>query len=132
MSLKTEVRMGITQREVAFGQDCKALIAAHGINRIFLFFAVAAQKDAILSMVDEAGHGTGRLSTDLLARLEILLPPPAEQQRIVDAIEPLSRGAARRQAEGFVLEEVRDTLLPKLVSGQLRIRDAERLVEEAV
>jgi type I restriction enzyme S subunit len=29
------------------------------------------------------------------------------------------------------LGEVRDTLLPKLISGELRIPDAENLVEEA-
>lgn len=34
--------------------------------------------------------------------------------------------------ENETLAELRDTLLPKLMSGQLRIKDAERLVEDAV
>jgi len=34
------------------------------------------------------------------------------------------------KAESAYLAQIRDTLLPKLISGQLRVRDAERLVEK--
>ena len=30
-----------------------------------------------------------------------------------------------------VLHKLRDTLLPKLISGELRIKDAEKLIEES-
>ena len=33
--------------------------------------------------------------------------------------------------ENMVLSELRDTLLPKLISGELRIPDAEKFLEEA-
>ncbi len=36
----------------------------------------------MLDMVDEAGHGTGRLQTDRLFALELPLPPRAEQEAI--------------------------------------------------
>lgn len=82
MSLKQEFRIGIAEREVAFGQDCKALIAKPGLDSYFLAYALAGRSDAILALVDEAGHGTGRLSTDLMQALEIYLPPVGEQRRI--------------------------------------------------
>ena len=34
-------------------------------------------------------------------------------------------------AENRILSELRDTLLPKLISGELRIPDAEKFLEEA-
>ena len=34
--------------------------------------------------------------------------------------------------EAHTLVELRDTLVPKLLSGELRIKDAERVVGEAV
>jgi type I restriction enzyme S subunit len=95
MSLKTEFRIGITQREVAFGQDCKALIAGPGVDNYFLAYAVAGRRDSILALVDEAGHGTGRLSTDLMQALEIALPPLSEQRQIARFLRTLD---ARRES----------------------------------
>jgi type I restriction enzyme S subunit len=37
-----------------------------------------------------------------------------------------------KEQESVRLTQLRDTLLPKLLSGELRVRDAESLVEEAV
>ena len=63
MSLKTEVRVGITQREVAFGQDCKALLPNKDVNPRYLTYLIKACESHLLTLVDEAGHGTGRLET---------------------------------------------------------------------
>jgi len=80
MSLKTELRMGITRRTVAFGQDCKALIPAAGIHSRFLAYGIKAKADEVLTLVDEAGHGTGRLQTDRLAQLTLPIPQSLEEQ----------------------------------------------------
>jgi type I restriction enzyme S subunit len=82
MSLKTEFRMGITCREVAFGQDCKAILPAPGIDAKYLAYAIQAKSEDILDLVDEAGHGTGRLQMDLLGNVQIPLPSLPEQQAI--------------------------------------------------
>jgi type I restriction enzyme S subunit len=91
MSLKTEFRVGVTEREVAFGQDCKAILPAPGIDAKFLALALKARERRILAMVDEAGHGTGRLPTDLISKFEIDIPDLAEQQRIVEVIDSINR-----------------------------------------
>ncbi|ODT22209.1 MAG: hypothetical protein ABS64_12985 [Microbacterium sp. SCN 69-37] len=82
MSLKSEFRMGITQREVALSQDLKGLIPRSDLDPTFLAYALQSRSDDVLDMVDEAGHGTGRLQTDRLFALELLLPPRAEQESI--------------------------------------------------
>src|SRR5262249_38279399 len=63
MSLKSEFRVGVAQRPVAFGQDCKALVPYKGVDPRYLGWAIRASAPKILAMVDEAGHGTGRLET---------------------------------------------------------------------
>jgi type I restriction enzyme S subunit len=45
---------------------------------------------------------------------------------------PLVESAESSRRESRILEALRDTLLPKLLSGGLRVRDAESQVEEAV
>ena len=89
MSLKSEFRIGIAARPVAFGQDCKALIARPGIEPMFLAQAIRGRSNEVLAMVDEAGHGTGRLATDRIKALNILLPPLVEQQAIAEVLGAL-------------------------------------------
>jgi type I restriction enzyme S subunit len=90
MSLMSEFRIGITTREVAFGQDCKALIPKRGIDPFFLTYAIRAQTSKILDLVDTAGHGTGRLQTDRIADLRIPIPQdPNDQRRYVALVKAL-------------------------------------------
>ncbi|PZT76861.1 restriction endonuclease subunit S [Streptomyces sp. AC1-42W] len=85
MSLKSEFRIGVAEREIAFGQDCKAVIPVDGIDPYFLAYAIKVRTPEILRMVEETSHGTGRLDTARLQDLEIGVPSMAEQRRIVAA-----------------------------------------------
>jgi len=44
---------------------------------------------------------------------------------------PIDDSVRVKTEETVVLTELRDTLLPKLISGELRIPDAEKFLEEA-
>lgn len=52
-----------------------------------------------------------------------------EYGRISDAVLEMTRANA---AESKTLKDLRDTLLPKLLSGQIRIKQAEKIASEAV
>ncbi len=127
MSLKTEFRFGVAQRRVAFGQDCKAIIPK--IPSSMLALALRASRHDILKLVDEAGHGTGRLSTDLLTEYEIEVPDDASVTRTLDAL--LSRGAVAK-AESHELASLRDALLPGLLSGEIRVAEASTEVRSVI
>ena len=45
-------------------------------------------------------------------------------------VEPLAR--RKTTGESLTLTALRDTLLPKLLSGEIRVKQAERLVEEVM
>ncbi|MFS0900011.1 restriction endonuclease subunit S [Mycolicibacterium litorale] len=90
MSLKSEFRLGIAQREMAFGQDCKAIIP--NISPSVLVVALQASRSLILDLVDEAGHGTGRLPTDRLEKFVINVPTCSTFAPLADSL--LARGAA--------------------------------------
>jgi len=45
--------------------------------------------------------------------------------------EPWLAAIVRNALESRTLAQLRDTLLPKLISGELRIADAEKFVERA-
>jgi type I restriction enzyme, S subunit len=89
MSLKSEFRIGVAMRDVAFGQDCKGLIARADLDPFFLAYAIKGRSEEILRAVDEASHGTGRLQTEVLEALEICVPPLGEQRRIAKVLGAL-------------------------------------------
>ncbi|MFD5570438.1 restriction endonuclease subunit S [Streptomyces cadmiisoli] len=128
-SLKEEFRIGITQREVTFGQDCKALIAHGSIDPHALFHGIRSQTKSVLEMVDETSIGAGRLSTDLISALEIRVPSDPRDPAVAQ-VRNLDRLAATRQQESQSLATLRDTLIPQLMSGRLRVKDAEKIVED--
>lgn len=130
-SLKSEFRIGITQRRVAFGQDCKALIAAENIDPHMLFHGTRFRTAEILEMVDETSIGAGRLSTDLISKLEIRVPSQLENET-AKLLRALDERATHCQRESRALANLRDTILPELMSGRLQVQGAERIVEDAV
>jgi type I restriction enzyme S subunit len=82
-----------------------------------------------------AGFATGTtvlaLPRDAILSLRSAAPPSA----LIGAFGSIAFSAIERQwralDESTTLTAVRDTLLPKLVSGELRLKGAERLVEAA-
>lgn len=121
MSLVREFRVGIADVPVAFGQDCKALLASDEFEPLFLAMEVICRAEEIQGMHELAGHGTGKLSTDRLKALQIPKPPATLQERFVDTLEPIreSMTALRLGFDRLVL--IRELLLPKLVTGQIDV-----------
>jgi type I restriction enzyme, S subunit len=83
MTLLNDVPICVTRRPMTFNQDIKALRPLDGLVEDFLPYLLLGHKETLLNQVDLAGHGTGRLNTDELKSLEVLLPSEDEQRGIV-------------------------------------------------
>lgn len=130
MSLTSEFRVGLTQREVAFGQDCKALIPQPDIDAVVLLLAIRSRTREILSLVDTAGHGTGRLGTDRIEKLRVRVPFGETGETFTEVVRSLAQRACAVQRENRTLADLRDALIPQLVTGKIRVKDAVRVVED--
>lgn len=86
MGLFKDLPVVLCDRPVTFNQDIKALVAKEGVDSEYLAFALIARKRDILRHVDSAGHGTGRLDTDLLKSTPLPLPPLPEQRKIAEIL----------------------------------------------
>lgn len=82
MTLANRVQIAVTEREVAFNQDLKAIRCRGDVDPHFLFYSLLSRSDEILGLVDEASHGTKRLGTQALGSLAIRLPSLPEQRSI--------------------------------------------------
>src|SRR5690606_15167835 len=89
MTLMNDVPLCVAQRPLAFNQDIQAIRAGTGLAAAYLAYLLLSTKRRLPSMGDFAGHGTGRLNTDELRSLPILLPPIYEQQHIAHILGTL-------------------------------------------
>ena len=86
MSLAKEFRVALTQREVTFNQDLKALKTSEKLDSEFLYYYLLSQRNAIRDSATEASHGTKKLETVVLERWPIPLPELKEQRAVVGAL----------------------------------------------
>jgi type I restriction enzyme S subunit len=131
MGLHQGVRVSQVRRSVTFNQDVKALVARE-IDPTVLLFTLLDAQSFLLGRVQAAGNGTGVLPTDRLLSLPICVAPADVQEAGARALRPLNDRIAVAREESRTLASLRDLLLPRLLSGELRIRDAERAVEAAL
>ncbi|MAY97856.1 MAG: hypothetical protein CMH84_15185 [Nocardioides sp.] len=122
MSLKSEFRMGITQREVALSQDLKGLLPSDRFHPMFLAYALKARTSEVLGMVDEAGHGTGRLQTDRLFALKTPVPPIEEQRSIAATLGALDdKIESNRRLVELIPGLIRARVLHSIEEGAQRV-----------
>jgi type I restriction enzyme S subunit len=130
MGLHQEVRVSQARRDVTFNQDVKALVPIK-IEPSLLLFALLNAQQELLSRVESSGHGTGRLPSDILLTHPITMPAAPVQRALAKTFDGINSRIAVSRKEERTLAAVRDALLPRLLSGELRIPDAERVVEAA-
>jgi type I restriction enzyme S subunit len=98
MSLANEFRVGVTGREVTFNQDLRALVPARDVHGPYLARFLQARQSEILGLVDEASHGTKRLTSDRFSAIEVPVPSLDEQFRIAAILDRADALRARRRA----------------------------------
>ena len=117
MTLLKDVPICVVRREMSFNQDVKALHPAKGVDGLFLALLLTSAKDRLLEMVTVAGHGTGKLDTDELKAMELMLPSPAEQRRIATCLTSLDDLIAAQSDRLAALQTHKQGLLQQLFPG---------------
>jgi len=123
MGLHECVRVSQARWQVAFNQDVKALVPRKIEASLLLFALLHAQSD-LLRRVESSGHGTGRLASELLLGHPIAMPPRNVQSSLTRIFDDLNERMGVARDESRTLAALRDTLLPKLISGELRVKTA--------
>jgi type I restriction enzyme S subunit len=66
------------------------------------------------------------MNAKVIVGARLVVPPKAFMQRFLGVVLPLRKRLVFNLRESRTLAALRDTLLPKLISGELRVKDAER------
>ncbi len=109
-----------------------AVMTPRSIGTAFLLACVADAEFASYCEGVSQGSAYPAVSVDAMGKYEIDLPMEEELRRMEFDLMPALRHGHRAVIETEVLAALRDALLPELLSGRLRVREAENVIEGVV
>ena len=129
-------RMADPGHGILVEEDVEAVFASYLIrfrpveHRNARFLQYWLKSDAYWERVRGQAAGTTRVSLNarMLSLFPLLVPPDGAASAFATVVGALRDRLVQSATEMQVLSGLRDALLSKLVSGELRVRDAERLV----
>ena len=110
---------------MAMNQSCYGLRPPHGQRGYYLYFATKA----LVEIFRQRAHGSvfNTVTRETLSGTQVVAPP----RDLIEAFEGLASALLERiladQRQSSTLAALRDALLPELLSGELRVADAERI-----
>jgi type I restriction enzyme, S subunit len=122
--------VAIAENDVTTNQGFKSLVPKNGVGNSFLYAFMKVQKAQIEAIA--TGSTFKEISATAMKAYPILIPAIS----LLRTYEGLLAGGNEKQLllqkETATLTALRDTLLPKLISGELRLRDAEATLQSVL
>jgi type I restriction enzyme S subunit len=121
-------KCAMVSRPTAMNQSCYGVNGKDGIANIFVYFSVLIN----VSELQNKGHGSV-FNTITGNTFNSINMPFSDKKLTIEfdkRANPLFEKILANNIQRVSLSKVRDTLLPKLLSGELRIPDAAALVED--
>jgi len=117
--------------EAIVNQHIFKVIPRDGLPNWLLFELIRTKLKKFQSIAADKATTMGHIQR---RHLDEPVSAPADDvvSRLDSQLGPLWERALTAEQESLTLAALRDTLLPKLMSGELRVRDAEKAVEEAL
>ncbi|MDA9171300.1 restriction endonuclease subunit S [Alphaproteobacteria bacterium] len=105
-------------------------VPKYEVSKTFLKFGI----EKPLSFFERGKVGTTviHLAKKDIDTFELISPSKGLVKEFSKLVEPLTDKIIANSFESRSLAELRDTLLPKLMSGKIRVKDAEREVERVI
>jgi type I restriction enzyme S subunit len=96
---------------------------------VYLAATTAENIEALAHLADGGAYPAVR--PEVVASTQVVRAPDAVVAAFSNAASPPLLRMAPSERESRALAALRDTLLPKLISGELRVQDAERILARA-
>jgi type I restriction enzyme S subunit len=117
--------LAIAEVPVAINQGFIAMKPRGGVSNLYLLFWARAAHEEIVSRAN--GSTFLEISKSSFRPIPLVAPPPNVFAAFEHVAKPLFAKLVSNERESRILAALRDALLPKLISGELRIPDADRI-----
>ena len=106
---------------MAMNQSCYGIYSKSSFSQGITYLVVQSLINHFLNVAYGSVFDT--ITTSTFKSIEILVPPPETMEEVKDKIDPLFEKIKRNYRENQFLTTLRDTLLPKLISGEVRLNE---------
>ena len=121
----------ITDEPSQTNQQVNSLVPSKQTSTFFAYFSLCEVANEI-KMRGSGGSVFSNLNKGQFSILPVIIPSPSIQIKYQKLVEPFFKQLLINNKKSRTLANLRDTLLPKLMSGELRVVEAEKMVEEVV
>ncbi|WP_201593693.1 restriction endonuclease subunit S [Psychrobacter sp. Pi2-51] len=123
-------KCAMVSRPMAMNQSCYGVSGNEGISNTFVYYSVFLS----VSELQSKGHGSvfNTITGDTFKSINVAFGGGRLTRKFDDLVNPYFEKILGNSLQAKTLSKLRDTLLPKLMSGELRISDAAELVDKAV
>ena len=121
-------RLALTGRPMAMNQSCYGLLGKAG-DAYFTYFSTTR----LVEQLKQRAHGSvfDTITQDTFSGVMVSYPRREVIAAFEVSVEPLMLRLRENLLQSETLATLRDTLLPRLISGQLRLPEAQALVAAA-
>ena len=126
------VSMLVLQDEIDFAIKNVGLFKTSNNKSYAVFFYLYLNSNYMTQFLDSRLAGTTQkyLTLKVLRALPVVTPDNKTLSHFVNNMSPIFKKIHSNHEQIGILAKLRDTLLPKLMSGEIRIPDAAAMVEE--
>jgi len=117
--------LAITEIPVAVNQGFIAMICDVVLPNYYVLHWAKVNMETIIGNAN--GTTFLEISKKNFRPISLVVPPQEILTQFVDHVEPLHRRIVANLVQSRTLAALRDALLPKLISGEIRVKDAEEL-----
>src|SRR5574337_792692 len=121
--------LAVAQIPTAINQGFIAMPPGGELPPAYLLFWTQWNMDSIKQKAN--GSTFMEISKSTFRPIKLCVPPEGIVTAFVSIAEPLLERIATNEAQRTQLAQLRDTLLPRLISGKLRLPEAQTLIEES-
>lgn len=122
--------LAITEIKTAVNQGFIAMVCKKVLTNLFSLFWCHANMETIVGRAN--GSTFQEISKSNFREIPVIAPSPAAMDSFQAIASPIYRQLVKNEKESNSLAQLRDTLLPRLLSGELRVPEAERLAKEVL
>lgn len=114
----------ILGKPMTMNQTNYGLKAKEGVSDYFVYFTLSE----MVEQLQQQSYGTifDTITTKTFQSVPCVQPPIDVIQKFEDQVTPLMDAILNNQKESRVLASLRDTLLPKLMRGEVRVKDIKQ------
>ena len=122
--------LAITEIPVAVNQGFIAMICDKELPNQYILRWVERNMDTVISNAN--GTTFLEISKKNFRPIIILIPPPELLTQFILSVSPFHKRMVNNLVNSCALATIRDSLLPRLLSGDIRVKDPGKLLEATI